>query len=444
MAYSKRKPRGSPLFQCLSDHWEAFSGQHQDLFEDQDGPLRRRHQVVIGQFMECGLMDFGFVRVRCGDCGHELLLPFSCKTRGFCPSCAKKRECFFGEFLLNEVLERVTHRHVVFTIPKRLRGYFDQDRHLLPELSRMGYESVVEVLREQLDDPTGRGAAVIVSQTFGSLLDFTPHSHALVAWGLFGAEGGFTGAFNIPVDVIAELFRHKVFMFLLGNGLITEAIVKNMMGWHHSGFSVFVGPPVYAFQRDRLLQLASYMVRGPVALSRMEYDPEAELKSKEVKGLKRAFEEIGLDDGVMGKVTVRASHVHHKYGKNRREWKPLLFIRDLIRHIPDRHQKMTNYYGWYSNRARGDRKKRMEAEGEELVIRQLNPNLGKKLGHWRRFIKLIYETDPLICPNCDKEMDVVSHIHEANVVFKILTHLDLLNEDQAWETGGRDPPAKTG
>jgi hypothetical protein len=226
--------------------------------------------------------------------------------------------------------------------------------------------------------------------------------------------------------------------------LIPEAIVKNMMGWHHSGFSVFVGPPVYAFQRDRLFQLASYMVRGPVALSRMEYDPEAEWKSKEVKGLKRAFEEIGLDDDVRGKVTVCASHVHHKYGKNRREWTPLLFIRNLIRHIPDRHQKMTNYYGLYSNRARGDRKKRMEAEGEELVNLVLNPKHGKKLGHWRRFIKLIYETDPLICPNCDKEMDVVSQIHEPNVVFKILTHLDLLNEDQAWDTGGRDPPARTG
>jgi hypothetical protein len=157
----------------------------------------------------------------------------------------------------------------------------------------MGYESVVEVMREQLELPTARGAAVIVSQTFESLLDFTPHSHALVAWGLFGVEGEFIGAFNIPADVISEVFRHKVFRFLMDQGLITEAVVKNMMGWHHSGFSVFVGPPVYAFQRDRLFQLASYIVRGPVALSRMEYDPEAELKSKEVKGLKRS-----LGDGV--------------------------------------------------------------------------------------------------------------------------------------------------
>ena len=70
----------------------------------------------------------------------------------------------------------------MFTVPKRLRGFFLRDRHLLADLSRLGYESLVEVMRQELELPTGRGAAVIVAQTFGSLLDFTPHAHALVAW----------------------------------------------------------------------------------------------------------------------------------------------------------------------------------------------------------------------------------------------------------------------
>jgi hypothetical protein len=137
--------------------------------------------------------------------------------------------------------------------------------------------------------------------------------------------------------------------------------------------------------------------------------------------------------GLEGKVTVRASQVHQKYGKNRREWTPLLFIRDSIRHIPDRHQKMTNYYGWYPT-ALG------EIEGSawklrvKLVIRELNPNLGKKLRYWRRFVKLIYETDPLVCPTCEKDMDVVSDIHGPNVMFKILKHVELLDKDQGWKT----------
>jgi hypothetical protein len=39
------------------------------------------------EFLGCGVLERGFVRVRCGDWAFERLVPFSCKGRGFCPSC---------------------------------------------------------------------------------------------------------------------------------------------------------------------------------------------------------------------------------------------------------------------------------------------------------------------------------------------------------------------
>jgi hypothetical protein len=48
--------------------------------------------------------------VKCMDCHHEYLLPFSCKRRHFCPSCHQKRVVEFGEFLQEEVLADVPHR----------------------------------------------------------------------------------------------------------------------------------------------------------------------------------------------------------------------------------------------------------------------------------------------------------------------------------------------
>jgi hypothetical protein len=30
-------------------------------------------------FLECGILAHGFLRLRCGECGHDKLLPFSCK-----------------------------------------------------------------------------------------------------------------------------------------------------------------------------------------------------------------------------------------------------------------------------------------------------------------------------------------------------------------------------
>ena len=41
-------------------------------------------------FLECGILAHGFLRLRCGDCGHNKLLAFSCKRRGFCPSCGAR------------------------------------------------------------------------------------------------------------------------------------------------------------------------------------------------------------------------------------------------------------------------------------------------------------------------------------------------------------------
>jgi hypothetical protein len=39
------------------------------------------------EFLTCGLLAHGFARVRCQCCACERLVPFSCKGRGFCPSC---------------------------------------------------------------------------------------------------------------------------------------------------------------------------------------------------------------------------------------------------------------------------------------------------------------------------------------------------------------------
>ena len=41
-------------------------------------------------FLECGILAHEFLRLRCGDCGREKLVAFSCKRRGFCPSCGAR------------------------------------------------------------------------------------------------------------------------------------------------------------------------------------------------------------------------------------------------------------------------------------------------------------------------------------------------------------------
>jgi hypothetical protein len=44
---------------------------------------------VRREFYDClQCLAYGFLWLSCDTCHKELLLPFSCKQRGFCPSCA--------------------------------------------------------------------------------------------------------------------------------------------------------------------------------------------------------------------------------------------------------------------------------------------------------------------------------------------------------------------
>ena len=107
---------------------------------------------MIYRYLDCGILHNGFARVKCGECGHEFLLAYSCKRRHFCPSCHQKRVVEFGEWLCEEVLKAVPHRHFVFSIPKILRRYFLYDRKLLSDLSRCGWETLKEFFQEAVPE----------------------------------------------------------------------------------------------------------------------------------------------------------------------------------------------------------------------------------------------------------------------------------------------------
>ncbi|MBD3242938.1 MAG: hypothetical protein GF331_20265 [Chitinivibrionales bacterium] len=68
----------------------------------------------------------------------------------------------------------------------RLRVYFRYDRSLLGRLRRAAYETVREVYEQEGD---GVPAMVGAVQTFGDLVHWHPHSHAVVAEGVFDGDG---------------------------------------------------------------------------------------------------------------------------------------------------------------------------------------------------------------------------------------------------------------
>ena len=74
--YRPRRPKESPLWQCLSRHFDAFLEGYEGRYQSRYGFLRPIIPEVVNKFLDCGVLQRGFARVRCDHCKHECLLEF--------------------------------------------------------------------------------------------------------------------------------------------------------------------------------------------------------------------------------------------------------------------------------------------------------------------------------------------------------------------------------
>src|SRR5256712_5782020 len=91
--YRPRDVEHGVLYRVIDEHLDAFldaATHHAD-----GSCLPKFVEQEFRDFLTCGVLRLGFARLRCSDCAFERLVPFSCKGRGFCPSCGGRRmtEC---------------------------------------------------------------------------------------------------------------------------------------------------------------------------------------------------------------------------------------------------------------------------------------------------------------------------------------------------------------
>ena len=85
--YQRRRPEETLLYKTLAEHLGSFLAN----LEEEGKSLPKHVEKELRAYLECEVLAYGFVRVKCEDCKLELLVAFSCKKRGFCPSCGGKR-----------------------------------------------------------------------------------------------------------------------------------------------------------------------------------------------------------------------------------------------------------------------------------------------------------------------------------------------------------------
>ena len=416
--YRPRHPERTAFYRLLSEHLERYVGTYEERFEPRYGRLRRVVPRTAEAFLECGRLQNGFARIRCPQCTGEHLLAFSCQTRNFCPSCQAKRAALLGEKVVGEVVAPVSHRHMVFTVPRALRGLFERERRLLSLLSRCAYESVRRTWATGFGERGAVPGMVASIQTFGSYANFHPHIHALVTDGVMTREGEFLPLPEWTPGVMGEVFRRLVLLELVRAERLSEEFRDVLMTWERSGFSVYGEQMVWEGEPERLERVVRYMVRPPMAFGVVE-------------------------ETVEGRVRVQTP-VDPRTGERGVELDPLEWVHALGRQVPDPRQHLVRYYGMYANRSRGTWRSRWRGAGwgSGSVPRATDEEArrpGSRQGSWARLLRRILEVDPLLCPRCGARMQVISVITEPRVVDRILAHVRGRNRDPFEERG---PPGE--
>ena len=96
--YRRREPEKEPLYQILAGHPETFLQQARTA----EHRLPLHVEKEMRAYLEGGILAYGFVRARCEDCGASRAVAFSCRKRGFCPSCCGRRMADTAARLLDD------------------------------------------------------------------------------------------------------------------------------------------------------------------------------------------------------------------------------------------------------------------------------------------------------------------------------------------------------
>ena len=76
-SYEKRCPEESVLIVTLSKHLNTFLSN----LAEEGCKLPLHVEKELWAYLECGVLAYGFMRLKCEDCNSEKLVAFSCKKK---------------------------------------------------------------------------------------------------------------------------------------------------------------------------------------------------------------------------------------------------------------------------------------------------------------------------------------------------------------------------
>ncbi len=174
--YRLRRPEETVLYRAVAGNFRTF----QALAELEGKPHPQRVTQEFESFLRCGILAFGFLRLRCEDCHREKLLAFSCKKRGFCNSCGGRRMAESAAHLVDDVFPREGVRQWVLSFPMPVRFILARNSSLQARCLTIVHRAITATLRKKaarqgLRAPLQTGAVTLI-QRFGGSLNLNVHA----------------------------------------------------------------------------------------------------------------------------------------------------------------------------------------------------------------------------------------------------------------------------
>jgi hypothetical protein len=228
-AYIPRRPHETVLYQLVREHYETFVAYAQATYA---APLPRYVLQAFERYLLCGDFSQGFLRCHCDGCQHDVLVPFSCKQRGLCPSCGARRMCDEGASITDRVLPSVPIRPWVLSLPFELRGLAALKPDVLTALGRIFAEEIARTTKRLAGVGGTETGAVSFPQRFGGSMNLHVHFHTLAVDGVFEKQGGSVAMRDAPppeksdLDTLVHRVHDRALVWLRRHGYLDSRSVE--------------------------------------------------------------------------------------------------------------------------------------------------------------------------------------------------------------------------
>ncbi len=326
---------------------------------------------------------WGYDLYTCAHCPDSYRkVPHTCKSR-FCSSCGKIAADKWAQNSLSEMLN-VEYQHLYFTIPQELRLWFIYNRK---ESMNCLFKSVKNAILKYASNQGFTPGIILICHTFGARLNWNPHIHVLLSGGGLCLDGKKWKKGFYNCNVIKSFYKYNLLKSLAKLFENNELAVPEehlhiktlatfqsyLTQFHKKKWFVKFGTSLRDKGSNALTYIGRYTKRPVIA----------ESKITNVTDTHVTFE---FDDRATGERKTLTLSL-------------FIFIRRLIRHIPDSHFRVIRHAGIFANRVRTK-----TLEKARTLLGQVIKPIAKL--NWREKYKLTWGKDPLHCKICGLEMQL--------------------------------------